>query len=107
MVYGIECKKCNDLLYVGETMSLYEWFQNHKSTIKKNDNFQLVVKHFNENSHTIADMDVIGIQKLNRDSTFYGQNIEEIWIDRLNTYVPNNLNKRPHLSNTGILSICS
>ncbi len=37
VVYGIECKKCNDLLDVGDVMSLYEWFQNHKSTIKKND----------------------------------------------------------------------
>ncbi len=28
VVYAIECKKCNGLLYVGETMSLYEQFQN-------------------------------------------------------------------------------
>ncbi len=70
-MYGIECEKCNGLLYVGEIMSLYEWFQNHKSTIKNNDKSQLVAKHFNENSDTIADMGVIGIQKLNRDSTFY------------------------------------
>ncbi len=94
MVHGIECKKCSDLLYVGETMSLYERFQNHKSTIKKNDKSQLVAKHFNENSHTIADMGVIDIQNLNRDSTFYRRNIEDIWIDRLNTYVPNRLNRQ-------------
>ncbi len=91
-MYGIECKKCSDLLYEGETMSLYERFQNHKSIIKKNDKSQLLVKHFNENCHTLADMDVIGIQKLN--STFYTRNIEDIWIDRLNTYVPNGLNRQ-------------
>ncbi len=75
VVYAIECKKCSDLLYVGETMSLYERFQNHKSTIKKNDKSQLLAKHLNENCHTIADMGVIGIQNLNRDSTFYTRNI--------------------------------
>ncbi len=85
VMYCIECKKCNGLLYVGETMSLYERFQNHKSTIKKNGKSQLVDKHFN------ADMGIIGIQKLNRDSTFYRRNIEDIWIDKLNTYVPNGL----------------
>ncbi len=94
VVYGTECKKCNDLLYVGEAMSLYERFQNHKSTIKKNDKSQLVAKHFNENSHTITDIGVIGIPRLNRDGTFYTRNIEDIWIDRLNTYVPNGLNRQ-------------
>ncbi len=39
-------------------------------------------------------MDVIGIQKLNRDSTFYTRNIEDIWIDILNTYVLNDLNRQ-------------
>ncbi len=33
VVYGIECKKCSDLLYVSETITLYEWFQNHKAAI--------------------------------------------------------------------------
>ncbi len=62
----------------------------HKSTITKKS--QLVAKHFS--NHTIADMGVIGIQKLNRDSTFYRRNIEDIWIDRLNTYIPNGFNRQ-------------
>ncbi len=94
VVCGIECKKCNDLLYVGEIMSLYERFQHHHSIIKKNDKSQLLAKHLNENSHTIADMGVIGIEELNRDSTFYRRNIENIWIDRLNTYILNGLNRQ-------------
>ncbi len=93
-VFGIECKKCNDLLYGGEMISLYERFQNHKSAIKKNDKSRLVAKYLYENRHTIADMGVIGIQKLNRDCTFYTRNIEDILIDRLNTYVPNGVNRQ-------------
>ncbi len=31
VVYGIECKKCSDLLYVDETMSLYEWLKKNTS----------------------------------------------------------------------------
>ncbi len=73
---------------MGETEYMNACLQNHNTTVNKKDNNQLVAEDFNENGHSLKNMQVIGIQKLTRNNTFYRRNTKEKLIERLWTHVP-------------------
>ena len=59
IVHGIECTKCDQIVYVGETgTTLYERIQNHLTAIRK-DGGQPIPTHFNSNSHSTSNASLI------------------------------------------------
>ena len=92
VVYGIKCKKCNQLVYVGETgVTVYERFQNHLTTIKgKSD--EPVPNHFSNHGHVLEDVRIVGIEKIKNNDILLRKARETFWIRKLGTLTPNGLN---------------
>ena len=92
-VYGIYCKKCNCIIYVGETgTTIYTRFQNHLSVVrnKKNDPISY---HFNSDKHSAQDLYIVGIEVLSDNDIHYRKVRESFWIKKLQTIQPNGLNQ--------------
>ena len=65
IIYMITCKRCNKQ-YVGETKTeLRLRFNNHLSTIRRKTD-QPVAIHFNQDAHTIEDVEITGIIRINK-----------------------------------------
>lgn len=95
VVYGVFCKKCNKIVYVGETgVTLYQRHVLNLSLIRRETN-DPVAMHFYTDEHTVEDYSVIGIEKLYKDET-YRKFRENLWKKKLNTYMPFGINKREH-----------
>ena len=93
IIYIINCKRCNKQ-YVGETKTeLRLRFNNHLSSIRRNID-QPVAIHFNEESHTIEDVEIIGIIKIMKQDDALRKKLESIWIKKLQTSAPIGLNTR-------------
>jgi len=106
VVYAINCKECRKVNYIGETgTTTYERFSNHLSVInRKQDN--PISNHFNENNHTINDVEFVCIEKINRNDTHLRRIRESFWITKLNTVTPNGLNMNNGFNNWKINNIC-
>ena len=95
VVYGIFCKKCDKIVYVGETGStLYQRHVLNLSLIRRQTD-DPVATHFYTDSHSVKDYSIIGIEKLYKDDT-YRRFRENLWKKKLNTYAPSGINKREH-----------
>ena len=95
VVYGIFCKKCDKIVYVGETGdSLYQRHVLNVSLIRRETN-DPVATHFNSGVHTVEDYNIIGIEKLYKND-IYRKYRENLWKKKLNTYIPFGINKREH-----------
>ena len=91
IIYLITCKRCQKQ-YVGETKTQFRLrFNNHLSTIRRKTNTPVAI-HFNENQHTIEDLTITGIIKLNKSDDILRRKLESVWISKLNTLTPNGLN---------------
>ena len=89
----ITCKRCNKQ-YVGETKTeLRLRFNNHLSTIRRKTD-QPVAIHFNQDAHTIEDVEITGIIRINKPEDALRKKLESIWIKKLNTTAPAGLNTR-------------
>lgn len=95
VIYGVQCEKCNKLVYVGETMnSLYKRHLQNFSRIRNNENLDDFTYHFtNANGHSLYDYSIIGIEKIFKEDSFR-KTREQFWIKKLNTLKPNGLNTR-------------
>eukprot|EP00058_Branchiostoma_floridae_P005191 XP_002590679.1 hypothetical protein BRAFLDRAFT_89480 [Branchiostoma floridae] len=97
IVYLIQCKKCG-LQYVGETkQTLANRLNGHRSSIKTKKDTP-VSAHFNLTDHNIADLEVLGIEKLrytgNEDTTRQRSlQRESYWIHQFRTLHPDGLNQ--------------
>ncbi|XP_078583735.1 uncharacterized protein LOC144866254 [Branchiostoma floridae x Branchiostoma japonicum] len=97
IIYMIQCKKCG-IQYVGETgQTLANRMNGHRSSIKT-DKDTPISAHFNQPSHTVADMEVIGLEKLaygrTEDLTRQRRlHRESYWIHQLRTLHPEGLNQ--------------
>ena len=92
-IYGIFCKVCDSIVYVGETgTTLYERFQNHISTIKRCHN-DGIPDHFNGDKHQLSDLQILGIEKIYNRDTHFRKVRESFWIKKMNTIHPFGLNK--------------
>ena len=86
VVYGIFCKKCELVCYVGETGGkLYTRVQNHLSTIRTGKTSFCVSSHFNHGDHTESDMAVVGLEKVWQNSVIYRRLREQRWVGFLGT----------------------
>ncbi|CAH1248813.1 Hypp8431 [Branchiostoma lanceolatum] len=96
IIYMIQCKKCGTQ-YVGETgQTLANMMNGHRSFIKT-DKDTPISAHFNQPSHTVADMEVVGLEKLEygrtEDLTRQRRlSRESYWIHQLRTLHPEGLN---------------
>ena len=90
MIHGsvyILCKKCKQIVYVGETETmLKDRIQNHLSdirTCKKYDKPDSI--HFNSKGHSIDDFRFAGIEISRKNNTIYRQTRESLVIKMCNT----------------------
>ncbi|XP_066573481.1 nuclear GTPase SLIP-GC isoform X2 [Amia ocellicauda] len=89
VIYVIQCKKCN-LQHVGKTItSLQRRFRDHKSSIKHKKN-QLLAQHFNSEDHSLVDLTIFPIDKVNDLKSLAER--EAYWIHELGTVWPEGLN---------------
>ena len=91
--YGIRCKECKRVLYVGEIgTKIYDKFQNHTSSIRKGAN-NPVAEHFNKEEHSIGSMEIVGLDKIKVNDIHLRKIRESFWIKKLKTQHPDGLNQ--------------
>ena len=96
VVYGIKCRKCNKIVYVGETeRTVAERIKEHLADVRHGQE-KAVSFHFNSADHEIDDLNLIIIEKCRENSRFY-RKAREYWIETLNTVTPSGLNKKTQL----------
>ena len=70
-VYGIHCKMCGKIMYVGETSrSVGERLKEHLANIKYNRQ-TVVAAHFNEDSHSDTDAGFVILECVRDKSKYY------------------------------------
>ena len=93
VVYSIYCKKCQKIVYVGETGdTLYQRHLLNLSLIRRQAN-DPVALHFCTNEHNVDDFTIIGLEKLYKDD-MYRKNRENLWKKKLNTFYPYGINTK-------------
>ena len=91
-VYGIRCKKCEKVVYVGKTQNrVMDRFIGHRADLRGDDDSKPAY-HFKQEGHTDADMRVIVIEEVKGKDDVYRVTRERYWINCLGTY--NEENKR-------------
>ncbi|KAK3089634.1 hypothetical protein FSP39_005226 [Pinctada imbricata] len=97
IVYGIKCKSCNKIVYVGETeRTLAERAKEHLADIKHKRN-KTVSNHFNLKDHSEKDVKFTILEKCYSNSMYYRKGREIFWMEKLNTFVPFGLNIKSKL----------
>ena len=93
LVYGIFCKKCEKLMYVGETgTTVYERMANHISTVR-NKKDDPIPRHFNTAGHRVQDLQWMGLERLRNKDIHMRKIRESFWIKKLGTLEPEGLNQ--------------
>jgi hypothetical protein len=109
LIYLIDCDKCGDVQYVGETgQTLQRRFHAHRSNIgvdpskkkeqSKNTNSDfkrpdtLVARHFQSDGHSLQDMRVTVIETMRSDDAASRKSRERFWRHKLKTNYPDGLN---------------
>ena len=88
VIYGVYCKVCHCLCYVGETGgALYARLANHLSTIRTNSSAMEfpVAGHFNSTGHSLDDILFVGLERVWKKEVIYRRLRERRWIDLLGT----------------------
>ena len=101
VVYLISCRKCG-FQYVGETSQLLRCRINqHRSSIRKSNPSTLVAKHFASPGHTVDDIRVMPIERIEPHPNETQRSIdsrrrtrEDFWIRELGTLDPYGLNDK-------------
>ena len=66
VIYGIICKECRKVVYVGETgNTIYERFQNHISNIRRKKD-DPISRHYNGKNHNLGNMKILGLESIGR-----------------------------------------
>ena len=97
-MYGIQCQKCDKIVYVGKTeRTVAERIKEHLADVRHKRE-KAVSFHFNSADHEITDFNLVIIEKCRAKSTFYRKVREVHWIETLNTVAPSGLNKKTQLN---------
>ena len=92
LVYLLDCRKCANMQYVGETgQKLKDRITQHRSDIRTNKE-TLVAKHFNSNNHTVDDLACTAIEQIRSTNIEVRKQQEKKWRDKLRTHYPDGLN---------------
>ena len=97
LVYGIFCRKCKKVLYVGETMqTLYQRHQQNLSRIRTGQQLDDLINHFRaSNNHSLEDYKVFGVEKISKNDA-YRKTREKFWISKLGTLKPRGFNVKSY-----------
>ena len=91
-IYGIWCKKCGKIVYVGKTQNrVMDRFIGHRADLRGDDESKPAY-HFKRANHTEEDMGVVVIEEVKGKDEIYRTTRERFWINSLGTY--NEENKR-------------
>ena len=83
VLYGIHCKICQHIVYVGKTGStINERFQNNLSCIRRK-NTEPIAQHFMQETHKIGDLRIVGIEKIKQMAINMCKIRESFWIAKL------------------------
>ena len=99
VVYKLTCKKCNKFLYIGKTKRcLKHRINEHRGYISQKKVNQPAGEHFNSPGHSIADLQVVGIERVfarrNEDIDKILEQREKWWINEYDSVTFGN-NKDP------------
>ena len=91
-IYGIWCKKCEKVIYVGKTQNrVMDRFIGHRADLRGDDSTK-PAHHFKQAGHADEDMGVIVIEEVKGKDDMYRVTRERHWINCLGTF--NEENKR-------------
>ena len=90
VVYGMWCKRCDKVVYVGKTMNrAMDRFNGHRADLKGTDESK-PAHHFKRNGHVEEDMEVIILENVGGDDDVYRVSRERWWINRMGTFAEEN-----------------
>ena len=85
-VYGMWCRKCQKVVYVGKTMNrVMERFTAHRADLKKEDDSKPVF-HFKKDGHEEEDMGVVVLEEVGGKDDTYRVARERWWMNRMGTF---------------------
>ena len=94
VVYGINCTRCDKIVYVGETgRTLKDRLKEHEADVRLGRE-KPMAEHFNKNGHCVKDMGVCVLECIRDESKWYRKIKEQSWIERCGTECPLGLNTR-------------
>ena len=92
VIYLITCNKCSKQ-YVGQTTrKLVKRISEHINDIKNNKTDKICGAHFNTKGHSLDNLRVQVIEKVIPNNSHTLLEREKLWIQSLNTRLPNGLN---------------
>ena len=84
-IYGMHCKKCKKVVYVGKTKNkISERFNGHRADFKNGDESKPAF-HFKREGHEEEDMEVIGLEHVPGDDDVFRIARERWWMTRMGT----------------------
>lgn len=92
-VYGMWCRKCAKIVYVGKTKNrIMERFNGHRLDLRTADETKPVF-HFKTKGHVDEDMQVVGLEGVPGSDDVYRVARERWWINRMGTFEEENRKK--------------
>ena len=97
VVYGIYCRVCKKVVYVGETeRTAQERMKEHLDDIRLKRQ-KSVPEHFYQKGHTTDDVELMILERCTDSSKYYRKIRELRWIEQLQTEKPNGANVKTSL----------
>ena len=85
-IYGMWCKRCDKVVYVGKTMNrVMDRFNGHRADLKGDDESK-PAHHFRRNGHVEEDMQVVVLEEVPGNDDVYRIARERFWMNRLGTF---------------------
>ena len=92
-IYGIHCKKCEKIIYVGKTQNrVMDRFIGHRADLRGEDDTKPAY-HFKREGHREDDMAVVVIEEVKGKEDLYRLTRERYWMNCLGTYNEENRRK--------------
>lgn len=92
-VYGMWCRKCEKIVYVGKTMNrVMDRFMGHRADLRAEDESKPAY-HFRREGHKEEDMEVVVLEEVTGKDDMYRVTRERWWINCMGTFQEENKKK--------------
>ena len=92
-IYGMDCRKCGKIVYVGKTMNrIMDRFMGHRADLRGEDESKPAF-HFKKDGHVEQDMRVVVLEEVAGKDDVYRVTRERWWINRMGTFQEENRKK--------------
>ena len=89
-IYGMYCKKCTKIVYVGKTKNrIMERFNGHRQDLKVGDETKPAF-HFKKEGHEEEDLQVVALEYVPGEDDIYRVARERWWMNRMGTFEEEN-----------------